>query len=111
MSTGSLSFIGSAAGSTLAQTKGSDVARAQQDTTSQVRRAESERHAEDAAGIGQTDHDEQAGERDADGRRIWEIGPDGQRRRKSLTPEAIAAELQRSKDPTGQSGKQLDLSG
>jgi len=106
----SLAFIGSAAGSPLAQAKGSEVARAQQEASNHARKTESAQQAQDAAGIGQTGEDQEASDRDADGRRIWEIGPDGKRRR--VSPETAASETPRpSKDPTGQSGRQLDLNG
>ena len=111
MSTGPLSFIGSAAGSPLAQAKGSEVTRTQHEAANQARQTDANRHAEDAAGIGQADHDEQAGDRDADGRRIWEIGPDGKRRRQPPPAESVAETLRQAKDPTGQSGGQIDLSG
>lgn len=109
MSTGPLSFVGSAAGSPLAQSKGSEVTRAQQETARQARQTDSAQKAEAASGIGRADEDEQMSDRDADGRRIWEIGPDGKRRPKSPADEAVDVPL--SKDPTGNSGRQLDLSG
>lgn len=110
MSTGPLSIVGSAAGTPLAQAKGSEVSRAQLETSRQARQADSVKQAEDAAGIGKTDEDEQTSERDADGRRLWEIGPDGKRRLKQTTSDSAEPPSQ-SKDPTGQSGQQLDLSG
>ena len=56
MSLGPLGGVaGSAAGSPLAQTKTSDVERAQQDTGSQQRRVQSDQKAENASGIGETD--------------------------------------------------------
>jgi len=111
MSMGPLSGIaGSAAGSPLSQTKGSDVERAQQDTSNQQRRVHTDTKAENAAGIGETDgEDHETGERDADGRRIWEPPPD--RPDAQSDDEQPAATPPQSKDPKGQAGNLLDLTG
>ncbi len=114
MSIGSLGIIGSAAGTPLSQAKGTETDKTAQATSDQARQVQSDRHAESAAGIGQTEQDEQASDRDADGRRPWEVG--GKRggtlgsqddSREGPTPESTPL----SKDPTGQTGNQLDLSG
>lgn len=110
MSIGPLSGLaGSVAGSPLAQTKGSEIDKAQQDVAAQQRVAESQRRAESAAGIGEADGQEhEPAERDADGRRLWEETP----RRKSAASENPSADTPRqSRDATGQTGTQLDLSG
>ncbi len=111
MSVGPLGGIGgSAAGSPLAQTSGSEVERGQQDATAQQTRSVSNQKAEAAAGIGETDgEDHETAERDADGRRLWEAPPDrpedgGEEQTQSPPPP-------RSKDPTGTSGNLLDLTG
>ena len=111
MSMGPLGGIaGSAAGSPLSQTKGSDVERAQQETSNQNRRVQTDLKAENAAGIGETDgEDHETGERDADGRRIWEPPPEGPQAEPE--EEQAAAPPPRSKDPKGQSGNLLDLTG
>lgn len=99
----------SAAGAPLAQTKGSDVDRAQQDSAAQQRRVQTDQKAEMAAGIGETDGEDHAtGERDADGRRLWEQMPGGS---EPNGAEENGADQSRVKDPTGQSGSLLDLSG
>jgi len=99
----------SAAGAPLAQTKGSDVDRAQQDSAAQQRRVQTDQKAEMAAGIGEADGEDHAtGERDADGRRLWEQMGDGSGQDGS--GEGGSGES-RAKDPTGQSGSLLDLSG
>ena len=112
MSVGPLGGIAaSAAGSPLAQAKGSDVERAQQDASSQQRRVQADEKAENAAGIGEADgEDHETAERDADGRRLWEAPP---QRAASEEPEGHDAhqENRGSKDSTGQSGNLLDLSG
>jgi hypothetical protein len=109
MSIGPLSgLIGSVAGTPLAQSKGSEVERSQQDAVKQQRQAQSELRSETAAGIGAADgEDKEASERDADGRRLWEA------------PLANAADAdappppaeRHSRDASGQAGNSLDLSG
>jgi hypothetical protein len=111
MSVGPLGIVGGAAGSPAAQSQGSDVNRAQQDTASQTRQTQMSEKAEHASGVGQTEQDEEATDRDADGRRPWEIGP--------TPPADSAAEDGQGpdvapcpgKDPTGLTGSQLDLQG
>ena len=109
MSIGPSGMIGSLAGSPLSQTKGTDTDRAQQDTSNQSRQVQSDQKAESAAGIGETEQDEQTSERDADGRRLWEKPPQ-QEQTDSTEPENTA-EPPRSRDATGQRGTNLDLSG
>jgi len=108
MSIGPLSSLaGSVAGSPLAQSKGSDVDKAHQAAGVQQRQAQSDQKAESAAGIGETDGQEhQAAERDADGRRLWEATP-----HRKEAAEPVSEDDRRSKDATGQSGTQLDLTG
>jgi hypothetical protein len=106
-----MGMIGSMAGSPLAQSQGSDVNKTQQDTADQTRQTQLNEKAEQAAGVGQTEEDTEATDRDADGRRLWEEPPmppgdDGQ----DADPQGENAEA-KSKDPTGQRGSRLDLSG
>jgi len=99
-------LIGSLAGTPLAQTKGAEVERAQQDAAAQERRALSDQKADSASGIGETDgEDHETSQRDADGRRLWERQNAGHPHREP------AAEPPSSKDASGQSGNLLDLSG
>jgi hypothetical protein len=108
MSIGSVpGLIGSAAGAPLAQTKGGDTERMQQAAGAQQRKADSSEKAELAAGIGQTEEDQETSERDADGRLIWEIDE----QQKKLQEEEAARAERKSKDATGLSGNQLDVSG
>jgi len=111
MSVGPLGGIaGSAAGSPLSQTQGSEPQRAQQESSAQQRRVESDRKAEAASGIGETDgEDHETAERDADGRRLWEGGPEPPE--ENPEESADAADAPRSRDATGQSGNLLDLTG
>ena len=112
MSVGPLGGIGaSAAGSPLSQTKGSDVERAQEETGAQQRRVQSEKKAESASGIGETDgEDHETADRDADGRRLWEGSPESPAA-EDAQGSADAAGKRQSKDASGQSGNLLDLSG
>ena len=107
MSIGPMGTLGSAAGSQLAQGHGSDVNRAQQDTADHTRQTQSADKAEAAGGVGQTEQDEGAADRDADGRRLWESTPEAE----EVVQEELESDEPRNKDPTGQKGGQLDLSG
>jgi hypothetical protein len=85
-----------------------------QELANQARRASSELKAEFAAGLGEMDADQEASDRDADGRRPWEFRnrqPTGE----EVAPTAAEAELgqaaSQSKDASGQSGAVLDLLG
>ena len=106
MSVGSLGgLIGSAAGVPLSQTSGSETERTGREGAAQQRALDGVERSEKAAGIGTTEQDQEASERDADGRRPWEAPPDKKK-------DATAAEGQRqSRDATGQCGTQLDLTG
>jgi len=112
MSLGPLGGIAaSAAGSPLAQTKGSDLERTQQDTAGQQRRVEADQKAENAAGIGEADgEDHETAERDADGRRLWEKPPQAEAADENKG-DSPPSESRRSKDSSGQRGNLLDLSG
>jgi hypothetical protein len=102
-------IVSSAAGAPLSQTAGSETERAQKDSVAQHRQLDASQKAEQAAGIGQTEQDQESSERDADGRRPWEAPPGTSKN----DPNANATESQtrQSKDATGQSGTKLDLTG
>jgi hypothetical protein len=102
-------MLSSAAGASLSQAAGSETERAKESSTQQ-RVAAADQKAADSAGIGQTQQDQESSERDADGRRLWEHPPDGKKKAGSVDLDAEAMSRQ-SKDPTGQSGTQLDLTG
>jgi hypothetical protein len=99
-------IVGSAAGAPLSQTAGSEAERAQKDSLAQQRQVDAQQQAERAAGIGQTNEDQESSERDADGRRLWENPPG-----KDDKNDPSDAPARQSKDATGQSGTQLDLTG
>jgi hypothetical protein len=105
-----LGFFGSIASTPAAQ-RGADGERTVQEASRQQGEVKNESLAEKAAGIGETDGDEHsAGERDADGRRPWEIPSKGQAHDDShAAPPAPA--VRQSKDLTGDAGGQLDLTG
>ena len=102
-------ILGSAAGAPLAQTKGSDKEKTIQETAAQTRLKESAKKATDAAGVGQTEEDQQSGDRDADGRRLWEAPPGGSDEQETTSDEQPREHP--PKDTHGQAGNQLDLSG
>jgi hypothetical protein len=102
-------LIGSAAGVPLSQTSGSETERAHKDSLVQNRQVDANQKAENAAGIGQTEQDQESSERDADGRRLWEapVKPG----KKSGSSDARDTAARQSKDATGRSGTKLDLTG
>jgi len=116
MSIGSLGGItSSAAGAPLSQTAGSEAERTQKDALAQSRQVDANQKAEMAAGIGQTEQDQESSERDADGRRLWEKQDQSEEQRGDKDGghygEAAEGSVRLSKDATGQSGTKLDLTG
>ncbi len=109
MSIGPMGMIGSAAGSSLAQSQSSDVSQTQQESAKQATAAKLGKQAEAAEGVGETEQDQESSDRDADGRRLWEID----QKPESSDPEegGISEAPPPSKDPTGQRGNRLDLRG
>lgn len=109
MSVGPLvSIAASMAGTPLAQSRGSDVERANQDSVQVERQVAGELKAELAAGIGVTDQEHETSERDADGRRTWEAPA---KQQPEAAADANTVTERKALDATGQSGTQLDLSG
>ncbi|MEO8497326.1 MAG: hypothetical protein ABI614_19825, partial [Planctomycetota bacterium] len=74
------------------------------------RQTKSDQQAEAAAGVGETTQDEKASDRDADGRRLWEA-MNKQAGEPDDADEVKSKQAPLSKDPTGASGGQLDLTG
>jgi hypothetical protein len=108
MSMGPMSgVVGSAAGAPLSQTSGSETERAQKDASAHQRQVETDKKASDAAGIGQTEEDQGTSERDADGRRFWETTD----QKISEQDDDQSEPPRKAKDPTGNSGNSLDLTG
>lgn len=107
MNVGSMGgVVGSAAGAPLSQTAGSETERTQKDASASQRQAVHEKKAADAAGIGTTEQDQEASERDADGRRFWE-NPDESK----PDEEGQNDPPRQAKDPSGSSGNSLDVTG
>ena len=113
MSIGSLGgIVGSAAGAPLSQTAGAETERTQKETSARQRLADSQEKSEQAAGIGTTEEDQEASDRDADGRRLWEAS-----RKKDLQEQGQPGSPEddqnrpKSKDPSGEAGTTLDLLG
>ncbi|MCI0362029.1 MAG: hypothetical protein L0211_26400 [Planctomycetaceae bacterium] len=101
MSIGSLGLIGSLAASPL-PLKAAEADKALREAGDRDRQAESARRAESAAGIGETEEDSEAQDRDPDGRQPWQ--------RSSAKRGAGDAQSEPPNSaPGGQTGGQLDL--
>ena len=110
MSVGPFSgILGSAAGAPVPQSSSNDSERTGE-TRAQERKADSEKQAEEASGIGQTSEDQQSSDRDADGRRLWEGDP-RDASQQAEEPENSSTDNPRPKDPTGNRGGELDITG
>jgi hypothetical protein len=96
----------SAAGTPLSQTAGSEVERSQREGAAHQRTADAQAKSERAAGIGETESEQQTSERDADGRRLWEA-PDT----KESAEEQPGEHPRQAKDTSGTCGATLDLTG
>ena len=108
MSIGSLGIVGSLAGTPLAQ-KGPETDKVQKEATDRTRQTEADARAESAAGIGQTEEESQASERDADGRRPWEV-PATKKEDEAATDTA-GDSIPIGKDPSGDRGGLIDIRG
>lgn len=107
MSMGSLGGVGPSVIGGIAAQGAKESQRAAREALDHERVDQADQRAADAAGIGQTDgENHQSNERDADGRRPWEI-PAGQQPSADESP----ASPQQSRDASGDRGGQLDLSG
>ncbi len=115
MSVGPVSGAANVAGTSAAQRTGSDVQQTQQATTNQSRKVASQTKAEAAAGVGSTDTDHnQTSDRDADGRRLWEIDSESadakdQDQPSDPTNPADSQQTSGARDPHGDLGNSLDL--
>jgi hypothetical protein len=101
-------LAGSAAGTPLSQTAGAETERSQKDSAVRERLIDGQNKSERASGIGTTEQDQQADERDADGRRLWEATG---KQKKAHEDQPTDEPDRRAKDPTGLSGNALDLTG
>ena len=109
MSIGSWGVVGSVSTGQLQQTRHADGDRVAQENRNHSREVANAQQAEAAEGIGQMSQDEGASDRDADGRRLWELtagqGTPGEQ------GESQISDSPQSIDPTGMSGGNLDLVG
>jgi len=104
--------VGSAAGTSLSQSAGAETERSQRETAAQHRQIDGNERSERASGVGQTEQDQESSERDADGRRLWEApGKRGKDAKGEQAGDDASALAKQSKDPSGQSGTKLDLTG
>ncbi len=111
MSIGPTGFFASVAALPPSLPTTSDTDRTAHETTAQAGRVSSDMKAESAAGIGKTDGDEHAtAERDADGRRLFEKTP-AAKASVAASADLPTGPASQSKDPTGDSGGALDLTG
>lgn len=110
MSIGPLNPVAaSIVGTPSAHTAGAESARALHEAANQQVQAHNNVRAENAAGVGATDgEDNQASDRDADGRRLWERPAT---RRHAPAAGDATSQTPLSRDPSGESGQTLDLSG
>ncbi len=111
MSVGPLPPAGNIAGAPQAQAASTDSS-ARKEGADQTRRNAAVQRADDAAGIGKTEEDSQAEDRDADGRLAWE-----RRQSRRTAPDAGEAEdaraegeVRKSIDPDGVCGNAIDFS-
>jgi len=100
--------LGSAAGAPRAQAKGNELDRNQQDAAAHQRQVATDQQAEQASGVGHASEDGQTSERDADGRRLWEAS---RGKTADAETEPIAPGARPSRDPGGDRGQTLDVSG
>ncbi|MEO1497755.1 MAG: hypothetical protein AAFV43_11455 [Planctomycetota bacterium] len=105
-------IIGSAAGAPLSQTQGASAERSGRDAAAQERGVELDLKAEQAAGIGQTEGDQESSDRDADGRRMWEQQQQEKREQDSPDDDSLDEEAtSRSPRDDEETGGSLDLVG
>lgn len=108
------SIVSSLAASPLAQNASGEVDRNRQESANQARRADADMKAEKASGVGDPEESQEAGDRDADGRRLWEVQDEANEQ--LAETEHHEEQPQQPKnhkglDPTGQTGGILDVSG
>jgi hypothetical protein len=107
MSIGSLGGVSSLAATPTSQ-RSSDVEKTQTATAEKSRVDAAAEYAEQASGIGETKEESESSDRDADGRRVWELGEEKKKAAEQPTEQQAAGQ---SIDPTGERGGALDLTG
>jgi hypothetical protein len=101
-------LVPSLANTAVAQNSGATVDRAKQDAGHFQRQVASTQQAADAAGIGHTNEEHGASDRDADGRRLWEFSNPAPSDEGSEAPTDPNAPRQ-SRDPNDDRGTQIDF--
>ena len=104
----SLGSLGSIAATSLSQATVADADRIRHESTNRSRESAAQRVTDLAGGIAPTEQEQEAQDRDADGRQLWEqrqaIPPDD-------APSAEALPVIAAKDHSGDRGSLLDLHG
>ena len=112
MSVGSLGgIIGSAAGVPLSQTSGSETERTAREGAAQERAVDGAERSEKAAGIGTTEQDQETSERDADGRRLWEVPPEKKKEKPTTQPRQSRDATRPMRHPARSDGLNTDRTG
>ncbi|HHK41575.1 MAG TPA: hypothetical protein ENJ50_04070 [Planctomycetaceae bacterium] len=107
MSIGPTPPAGNIAGSPLSQRRASETDQSKE-ASDQQRTVRNDQRSAQADGIGETEGDAEAEDRDADGRMPWKrSGQVDAAEESNETPD----DRPRARDPDGQRGSQLDLSG
>ncbi|PQO43368.1 hypothetical protein [Blastopirellula marina] len=105
-------IVSSLSASPLAQNASSEVDRNRQEAANQARKADSDQKAVKASGVGDPDESQEAGDRDADGRRLWEVQDEANELlAETEHHEDAPPKNHKGLDPTGQTGGILDISG
>ncbi len=104
----SLGIIGSLATTASAQ-RTADVERVERETSDQARVAASNARAARAGGVDEPQEESEISDRDADGRRPWEFPAHTPVVEAATEPEEVPAPI--AKDPRGEAGNELDISG
>ena len=103
-----VSILASAAGTPLAQVKGSEIDRARRETDAFKIQLHRESQADTAAGVAASDGQEKsATERDADGRQAWQVPERPAKAGKTVAKGRTSMAY----DPANDSGTELDLCG
>lgn len=109
MSVGSSSPLIAAVAAPLAQSRGTEIDRAQQVAVAHKGQLRSEALADSAGGIAAADgEDNQAGDRDADGRLPWQMQPPTRQDEESSAGKPRRARCA-AQEPASQSGLRLDV--
>lgn len=100
-------LIPSLANTAVAQSTGATVDRAKHDAANFQQQVQSTQLAAEAAGIGHTHEEHETGDRDADGRRLWEFPNHATGEEEQGAADGTAP--RQSRDPAGESGTQIDF--